>query len=191
MSILRATITDLLFNCSWNCTSNTGHIVKVLLAASRGTLEEEIHNDLRTKGDYMRGDYLSKLPILQAADTTILFETVLAEVRTSSLINTHNLEVLLQHNCLDLFREFETNFRGDIQSITLLPLQPEVLLLQTSQFENGKRTHNWWVATKTDEQWKTTSESWVSAEHAMAAAICPDHKYAVIALIRDSKTDKQ
>ena len=161
MSALATLIEDLLFNCSWNCTSDTGHVVKVLLAASRGTLEEEIHEDMRKKGDYMKGNFLSKLPILQQTDKTVLFETIVERIRNSyqsPRLNINNLDIFIRHNMLELFREFDTNFRGDVQSISELPTQKPTLIIQTRKFEKGNPEIRWYVAHH-DEQGKKKTQT--------------------------------
>jgi hypothetical protein len=164
------------------------------LAASRGTLEEEIHEDLRKKGDYMKGDFISKLPSLQQADKTLLFETVVSRIRGNghTHLNTHNMDLFLRHNILELFREFDTDFRGDVQSISELPTQKPTLILQTRKFNKGVPEIRWYVAHH-DEQgkWKTTSESWTSAEHAIASSLCPEHQFSIIALMRDAEAGKK
>ena len=188
MPTLKDIVEDLLFNCSWNSTSPTGHAVKVLMSASRGTLVEELQEDMTSMPTYMRGDFATKLPVLKETDSALLFETILECLRTRNWelkLNLKNLEFFIRRNTLELFREFDTDFRGTITQITELPLAKPALLIRTTK---GVEEIRWYVAQPDDQgKWRTTSESWTCAEHATASVLCPAHKYAVIALIRDAE----
>lgn len=185
---------QLLNDCNWNSTSQSHHVAKVIVAASRRSLLSGISADLAKKEpQYMRG-FTAVYDKLTKSSEEEIYEALIHCVWNQQITDRDfylaNAEYLIANCRLDLLPHFETRFRGEIKALHALPLNKAYTIVETEYDKDGKTEHHFYVTYPDDKNellpWKSPtymdSSYYTEFKHAVAFCLSPEFVQAIIKL---------
>ena len=177
---------QLLNDCSWNSTSQSHHVAKILVASSRRSLLSTLAADLaKVEAKYMRG-FTSVYPQLSKFSEEEIYEALIHCVWNQQISDHEfylaNAEYLIVNCRLDLLPHFETRFRGEIKALHALPVNKAYTIIETEYDKDGKLEKHYYVTYQEQDTTHMDSSYYTEFKHAVAFCLSPEFVQAIIKL---------